>query len=69
MVKLAFFLTRLLADLLITNIAKVIIQLGRHMTSVLWHVQDCMMVHSAIKNIINKDYGSRDENSQSMNYL
>ena len=30
---------------------------------------DCMMVHSARKNIISKDYGSRAENSQSMNYL
>ena len=31
---------------------------------------DCMMVHSARKNIIGRDYGSRSgENSQSMNYL
>ena len=30
---------------------------------------DCMMVHSARKNIINKDYGSRGEDSQSMNCL
>ena len=30
---------------------------------------DCMTVHSARQNIINKDYGSRGENGQSMNCL
>ena len=55
--------------MLITNIAKVIVQLGRHIhcNICIMARADCMMVHSARKNIVNKVYGSRGENSLSIN--
>ena len=47
--KLAFFLKRPLSDLLITNIAKVLIQFGQTHNICIMAWVDCMVVHSAIK--------------------